>query len=403
MVPHDAKPFVALGVLPLMVLEQAYEAAVRRRADSVGTIDVLAHLAISDRPGAQGLLADSRAGLARMVANPHTMPTWRSPGELGPQPETDFDFEAQAVLREVEWRVRRMAGLPGMLGRADVEHWQTRPRWTAGVEATLAGALTAARQHAVPFADLIHLLLAMLRLPGCDGTRFVFPYDHVQMDALEWLSRDPNLRRSGRPHPSFEASTMVARQASPTGRLAKWFFTPLIRLSRVAPLLADVRVEARRQAVRVGHDVIGPAHTLLAMLTVDATLEAIGVRTTADHAGLNRGAFILRAVGVTADRLREVTTSRGGPEDPPAEVLAEQLGQLRLGDPAEGAEVRSAWHRAGEISLACRHRTTGTNHLLLALVEDGAGEAASILRALGLDAATFRERVRQDPAFTSAA
>jgi ATP-dependent Clp protease ATP-binding subunit ClpA len=56
-----------------------------------------------------------------------------------------------------------------------------------------------------------------------------------------------------------------------------------------------------------------------------------------------------------------------------------------------------------EISLAHRHRGTGTSHLLLALVEDGAGEAASILRVAGVDLATVRERVQQDLASASAA
>ncbi|WP_176731606.1 Clp protease N-terminal domain-containing protein [Micromonospora rhizosphaerae] len=65
-------------------------------------------------------------------------------------------------------------------------------------------------------------------------------------------------------------------------------------------------------------------------------------------------------------------------------------------DPFEGAEVAAGLDRAREISLAYRHRDTGTSHLLLSLVEDDAGEAAAILRALGVDPAAVRERVQQD-------
>ncbi|MGK5740196.1 Clp protease N-terminal domain-containing protein [Micromonospora sp. URMC 103] len=394
--PHETEPFVALGAPPMMLLQMAYEAAVRRRADSVGTLDVLAHLATGDKPRPQWLFADSRAGLARMVAEPHRMPTRRAAGELRPGPGTDLDSEVQAVAREVEWRARRMAGRPMMLRQSDVEHWEARPRWSAGVQAMLAGTLTAAREHAVPFADRNHLLLGMLRLPDCDGTRYAFPYEHARMAALERLSREPDLRRPAAPHPTLDLATMEANQASLPNRLAKWLFTPFFRLARVGPLLGDIRGEARRQAVRSGHNLIDPAHVLLAMLTADATLEATGTRMPAEHTRHNRGGAILRAHRVDASRLREVIASRGQPHEPPAEVLAEQLNHVRPGDPFEGTEVTAAWHRAMKISLAYRHRDTGTSHLLLALVEDGAGEAASILRAVGADVTTVRERVQQD-------
>lgn len=399
---HAGEPFVALGAPPMMVLRMAYEAAVRRRADSVSTLDVLAHLAIGERPGPQWLFADSRAGLARMVAEPRRMPTRRTAGELTPGPVTDFDAEVRAVLHEVEWRARRMAGRPTMLRQSDVEHWEARPGWTPGSQAMLAGALTAAREHAVPFADRTHLLLGMLRLPDCDGTRYVFPYEHARMAAVQRLSREPDLRRSARPYPGLDFATMEANRASLSNRLVRWLFAPFLRLARVGPLLGDVRGEARRQAVRLDQDVIGPAHTLLAMLAVDATLEASGTTMPVDQ-GHNLGAAILRAHRVTADRLRGYAASRGQPEKPPAEVLAKQREHLRPGDPFEGAAVTASWHRAMEISRAYRHRGTGTSHLLLALLEDDAGETASLLRAVGVDLPTVRERVQQDLASAPAA
>jgi ATP-dependent Clp protease ATP-binding subunit ClpA len=52
--------------------------------------------------------------------------------------------------------------------------------------------------------------------------------------------------------------------------------------------------------------------------------------------------------------------------------------------------------RAKEISLAYRHPDTGTSHLLLALIEDDAGDGATILRDLGIEPAAVREHVEQD-------
>ena len=56
----------------------------------------------------------------------------------------------------------------------------------------------------------------------------------------------------------------------------------------------------------------------------------------------------------------------------------------------------AAVERAKDIALARRHADTGTSHLLLALIEDDASEGADVLRALGVDPATVRERVEQD-------
>lgn len=394
--PHETQPFVALGAMPMAVLRSAYMEAVRRRADSVSTLDVLAHLAVYEKPNPRSLLADSRAALVRLAAEPHRMPARPAAGELMPSPVLECDPEVRAVLREVEWQVRRMAGRPMMVKESDVQHWDARPRWTAGARAMVAGALTAARERGVPFAGRAHLLLGMLRLPDCDGTRYVFPYTQPRMAAMDWLSREPDLRRSDPPYPDFDFVTMVANQPSLFDRLMRWFIAPFFRLTRVGPLFGEIPPEAKRQAVRLGHDVIGPAHALLAMLTLDAALDAAGIRVPAELAGRNRGAATLRAHGIDADRLRELAVARGGPEEPPAEVLAKQLNRLRPGDPFEGAEIAAGLDRAREISLAYRHRDTGTSHLLLALVDDDAGEAAAILRALGVDPAAVRERVKQD-------
>lgn len=174
------------------------------------------------------------------------------------------------------------------------------------------------------------------------------------------------------------------------------FMARLSRLGRIGPLFHAVENEGRRQAVRFGHGVVGPGHTLVAMLTVNATLAAAHIAVLPQHAGRNQAASILQACGVDTDRLRQVIALRRGPDDPPAELLTTQLERLGPGDPFDGAETVAASARAMELFLAYRHPDTGTSHLLLALLDDEAAEGAAVLRDLGIDPATVREQLERD-------
>jgi hypothetical protein len=142
--------------------------------------------------------------------------------------------------------------------------------------------------------------------------------------------------------------------------------------------------------------VIGPAHTLLALLVVEAVIASAPLPARARYSSNNRAASVLRTHGVDVVRLRELATLRGAPEEPPAELLAPQLEWMRLGDPFDGAETIAALTRAMQLSLAHRHALTGTGHLLLALIENDAGEAATVLGDLGVDVPAVRERVEKD-------
>jgi len=382
-------PFVALGAMPMRVLRNAYAAAPRRPASSVGTLDVLAQVAVYEKQLPPWLLAGPGGGLRRMAVEPGRIPGGRSAGEISPGPDTDVEPEVRSVLRETEWRARRLPGTP-----PDAPP----PGWTSGVAAMLAGALAAAPDTGVPYAGLGHLLLGMLHVPGCDATRYLFPYETARAAAVERLRTEPGLRRTDEPHPELDDVRLALwpRSGSLIDRLGGRLLARASRLARIGPLFVAVEPEARRQAVRLGHDVVGPAHVLLALLTVDATLEAAGIPVPAHHSSRNRGASVLRAYGVVDAHLRDTAARRGAPEQPPAEALAGQLKGLRPGDPVSGAATVAAMERAAELSLACRHPDTGTGHLLLALLEDDAGDAAAVLRDLGIDPAAVRDRVEHD-------
>ncbi|MGW4295591.1 Clp protease N-terminal domain-containing protein [Micromonospora chersina] len=393
MLPHEEqRPFVALGAMPMRVLLRAYSGAVQRGADSVGTLDVLCRVAPYPRSVPPWLLAGANgANLMRMAADPRRIPAGRAVGELVSGPASEFDDEVQAILREVEWRFRRQPGRrPGQQS--------VHPRWTSGVRVTLAGALHAARDSGTPFANLSHLVLGMLRLRGCDGTTYIFPHEYARLSAIDRMRAEPAMRRSDGPYPDLDDVRLALwpRSGSLVDRVAGRFFARASRLSRFGPLLAGVEFEAKREAIRLGQDVIGPLHILLAMLTHDATLEAARIPVPAHQSSRNRGAAVLRGHGVDVHRLRVLAARRGRPEEPPAEVLTEQLGSQRLGDPFAGTDVVTAMARAMEISLAYRHPDTGTGHLLLALIEDDAGGGSAVLRDLGVDPTAVRARVEQD-------
>ena len=117
-------------------------------------------------------------------------------------PATGFDAEVRATLREVEWRVRRTAGRLGYVRASDVEPWIDRPQWANAVHAMLSRCPgDRVRQgRTLRRPDPPHML-AMLRLPSCDGTRHVFKYENARKIAVEELSEEPDLRRA-EPAPS---------------------------------------------------------------------------------------------------------------------------------------------------------------------------------------------------------
>ncbi|MET8310091.1 hypothetical protein [Micromonospora sp. NPDC005173] len=280
MPPHEAqRPFIALGAMSMRVLLQAYSAAARRGASSVGTLDLLCRVALYAKSVPPWLLAGSNgANLMRMVADPRRIPAGRTVSELLSESVSEFDQEVQAILREVEWRINRRPDR--RLRNPDVQDMRPRPSWTNGVRTALAGALHAARDNRVPFANLSHLVLGMLQLRGCDGTHYVFPSEYARLSAIDRLGAEPTMCRTDEPYPDLDDERLALWPGSGSllDRLAGRFFARASRLSRLGPILVGVEFEAKRQAIRLDHDVIGPLHILLAVLTHDASLEAARLR-----------------------------------------------------------------------------------------------------------------------------
>ncbi len=128
------------------------------------------------------------------------------------------------------------------------------------------------------------------------------------------------------------------------------FFTE--RAKRVVQL-------AHREALRLGHDVIGTEHLLLGLIA-----EGEGV-----------AAQVLTSMGVDLDEVRqrvEAIVGRGEPKDRPVD--------LPLSPRAKGV-LDLAMREARNMGVSY----VGTEHLLLGLIAEGEGVAAQVLTSMGLD------------------
>jgi ATP-dependent Clp protease ATP-binding subunit ClpC len=126
-----------------------------------------------------------------------------------------------------------------------------------------------------------------------------------------------------------------------------------------------VVVLAQEQARTFGHDHIGTEHILLALVD--------------EHVG-GVAAKALESLGITADAVRQ------------------QVGQVVERGPGAPAThipfLPEAKHVLGQALQEARDAGDdyiGTEHILLGLIREGHGEAATVLAALGAD----RDRVRQ--------
>lgn len=130
-------------------------------------------------------------------------------------------------------------------------------------------------------------------------------------------------------------------------------------------LFTRFRPDARRSVVlaqeaarRLGHPSIGSDHVLLGLVLVD---DGVGARA-------------LAGLGVTADATEAAIVAGRGP----------------AGNPPGGhipftASAKKALEIALREALRLGHNSIGTEHILLALVRDARGPAASLLAGLGVE------------------
>jgi hypothetical protein len=190
------------------------------------------------------------------------------------------------------------------------------------------------------------------------------------------LAVHPSARQDGTRHPDGVAALrnmgMLNQRGMYWGRLAR----VMSGGGFGSPVIPTVRLEAERQAVRLGHSQVTAVHLLLGMLALDDQLTEAGLSLRPEWARTNKGAELLRERGITlaamVAALAEPSTA-----DPFRPTMHEEIGRLLT-------RARLRCHELGDPS-------TGTTHLLAVLVAEPAEPCGSLLASLALDTAELRQ------------
>jgi ATP-dependent Clp protease ATP-binding subunit ClpA len=194
----------------------------------------------------------------------------------------------------------------------------------------------------------------------------------------------------------------------------------------------NVVVGAQEQARALEHRFIGTEHLLLSMLANDDTaarlLRERGVTVESARAMIERyvggvpprltpsDADALRAIGIDIDEVRRRLEENFGPNPlaaPPQEPVRRRFGLRRTRRQPDGGQ-RGGGQRGGpgitghipfsprakkvlELSLRealrLKHRSIGTEHVLLGLIREGQGLGALVLAEAKVDLAELRRTV----------
>lgn len=312
--------------------------------------------------------------------------------------------------------IRDAASLTGMIKAKGAEHWVGRdeaddgapaagpgvtalvreaawaavktapPRPTGALTAALARAFQSARDHGVALANPSHLLMGLLHDPGNRACEALLERRMDREEILAALADHPSVRQDGTrstlPLDGLRNMGMLTERGRYWGRLAR----SLSGGGFGSPVVPTVRQEAVRQAVRLGHPEVTPAHLLLGMLVMDDELTRAGLELRAEWAGASKGAELLRERGVTLGAVAGAPGLAPVEADVEADTDAENPSEPRLHEDTERVLARTR--------LICNERkdpSAGTTHLLTALVEEPGGACDALLASLGVETGELRE------------
>jgi ATP-dependent Clp protease ATP-binding subunit ClpA len=190
---------------------------------------------------------------------------------------------------------------------------------------------------------------------------------------------------------------------------------------RFTPHARRVVALAQYQARRLRHRYIGTEHLLLAILEVDddaaRVLHDNGITTEETEAAIarylggvrdsltERDAEALRAIGIDLDEVRARLEENFGPAPlslPPDEPPRRRFGLRRSRRVPErvpsghipfSPRAKKVLELSLREALRLKHRSIGTEHILLGLIREGEGLAALILVQAGVDLVDLRRQV----------
>lgn len=165
-------------------------------------------------------------------------------------------------------------------------------------------------------------------------------------------------------------------------------------------------VRAKHEAVRAGQDHVGCEHLLLGVIAEPGraaqALTAAGLEITALRTHVPRGkasdpdpldAEALASLGIDLDSVRRATDAAFGPGslDRAGGGRRSRL-RLALGMSLT-AEARKALELALRATVAMKHSSISTGHLLTGIIDSGPNAGLDVLAATGVDAAALRADV----------
>ncbi|WP_217245955.1 Clp protease N-terminal domain-containing protein [Streptomyces sp. AC602_WCS936] len=352
-------------VVKLML--ETMRAVAKQERDDVGTEGLLYALVSGDWAAGSAIAPGMRASgsLGGSIGSRGTS-VWIS-GDAGddtagsPEDEREID----AVWREVRHEEARR------LRWKNRKEEQTRvrlPSTTAAVRACLRKALEAAREERTVSVRVRHVAQALMALPG---TRAHEAMVVEKLDVSAASAALDALRGSDEvPEPG---SVLMMRKAGAFGKsgnpltrkFTAWVFGGGAGFG--SPVVAAVRSEAQRSAVRRGAPETEPADVLLGILALDRSLAVAERKLPEELAGANRGGELLRRHGGRHGAVaRVLLPSTGVAEEEPPEVAGSADFERRL------------LHVTQFTASAQGSPTVGTTHLLAALLDEKGTDADSV-------------------------
>ncbi|MEV5709657.1 Clp protease N-terminal domain-containing protein [Actinoallomurus sp. NPDC052274] len=354
-------------------LARAYEKAAQT-GQTVGTQHLLFAL-LKGESAAADLLSRSNGGLrAGISAKDDTV--WLSGDDDRNDPPAAP--AVTALLHEAEWGARRTAK-----PRDKSASPESQPMLPSGALVTALGQmLVSAHELGVTWANETHMLMGLLHDPGNRASEALLERRLDRDELRARLAVHPSAHQDGEPNMrSVDGLCNLGMLDKPAGRGWGGRIGRLLTSGGFgSPVVPTVRMEAKRQTIRLGHSRVTTAHLLLAMLVVDDQLTTAGRRFRDGVAQVNTGAELLRTRGATSSAVFNAVADLIRPGDRP------QAGSLALESSAEKALTR-----ARLLAHERKSPSTGTTHLLAAVLADPDDPCHSLLSAIGVDVEELRQ------------
>ncbi|GII20414.1 Clp protease N-terminal domain-containing protein [Planosporangium mesophilum] len=379
-------PSIGSGVTG--TLAACYRTAAKTGAQTVGT-DVVLRECLDRLARSQPSVAEAVRALRRADGDRPHDGGWASPDlDPGVAASHEVDLGAAAALHEAAWQSWGARG-----GKDSDQGSRPMPEWSGAVRAAVRLAVADAHAEGVAYVNVARLLVALL---GIEGSRARELMDRGGVDARELVRRlrqDGALRTYVRPWtPTLDllrAVGLVSGASWPVRVIAAVVRAHIVRRTDAGPILHALDAEANRQAVRLGHQCVTPAHLVLAVSSLEDQLAVRGATLRADLAPHNEAVRILRNRVAYRDLAVEAADLAG---DSGRDLAPESPRTGRRGPPWTVDAVR-ARDRAKAITSRVGHAHVGTDHLIAAVLEAPDDDLYSIFRLSGVELRVVRDAV----------